>query len=254
MATEPFENIFEDVVAVTEAGARIDFSYHFIISTEAQLAGVPRYVREFGVPSFKIFMNNRGGEGKRLGLPDIDDGFLFRLCEAAAEHGGVVCPHPENIEAAWVLRDRLMAQDPDGRGGLAAWNASRPPFVEADAVQRAGPVRAADRRAALYRAHLVAAGAGGGPARARGRHRHHHRDLPALPDPFDRLAARRRRQDQPAAARARRLRGAVARHRRRRSSTRSRPTTSTAISRARTAASGRRRPAAPASIRCCRCC
>jgi dihydroorotase-like cyclic amidohydrolase len=137
MATDPFEAIFDDVCAMTEAGARIDFSYHFIISTEAQLAGVPRYV-QMGVPSFKIFMNNRGGEGKRLGLPDIDDGFLFRLCEAAAEHGGLVCPHPENIEAAWVLRDRLIAQDPEGRGGLAAWNASRPPFLEADAVQRAG--------------------------------------------------------------------------------------------------------------------
>lgn len=137
MATDPFEALFDDVCAVTEAGARIDFSYHFIISTEAQLAGVPRYV-QMGVPSFKIFMNNRGGEGKRLGLPDIDDGFLFRLCEAAAEHGGLVCPHPENIEAAWVLRDRLIAQDPEGSGGLAAWNASRPPFLEADAVQRAG--------------------------------------------------------------------------------------------------------------------
>src|ERR1043166_1488699 len=138
MATEPFETLFDDVVQVTEAGARIDFGYHFIISTEAQLAGVPRYARDFGVPSFKIFMNNRGGEGARLGLPDIDDGFLWRLCEAAAAHGGMVCPHPENIEAAWVLRKRVMDTDPDGRGGLRAWNATRPPFIEADAVQRAG--------------------------------------------------------------------------------------------------------------------
>lgn len=151
MAIDPFENIFDDVCRVTERGARIDFSYHFIISTEAQLAGVPRYV-EIGVPSFKIFMNNRGGEGKRLGLPDIDDGFLFRLCEAAAETGGLVCPHPENIEAAWVLRDRLIAQDPDGKGGLAAWNASRPPFLEADAVQRAG-LFARQTGARLYIVH-----------------------------------------------------------------------------------------------------
>jgi dihydropyrimidinase len=137
LAIEPFEKIFDDVVAVTQAGARIDFSYHFIISTEDQLAGVPRYVSDYGVPSFKIFMNNRGGEGARLGLPDIDDGFLFRLCEAAAASGGMVCPHPETIEIAWVLRDRLKQQDPDGKGGLATWNGTRPPFVEADAVQRA---------------------------------------------------------------------------------------------------------------------
>ena len=136
MATEPFSTIFDDVVAITHAGSRIDFGYHFIVSTEAQLAEVPDAIAKYGVPSFKIFMNNRGGEGARLGLPDIDDGFLFRLCEAAAKHGGIVCPHPETIEIAWVLRNREKARDPDGRGGLPVWNASRPDFVEADAVQR----------------------------------------------------------------------------------------------------------------------
>jgi dihydropyrimidinase len=166
MASEPFETLFDDVKAVTEAGARIDFGYHFIISTEAQLAGVPRYVAEFGAPSFKIFMNNRGGEGARLGLPDIDDGFLLRLCEAAAANGGMVCPHPENIEAAWVLRNRLMAEDPDGRGGLRAWNATRPPFVEADAVQRAG-LFARETGARLYIVHTSSGAALEAALRAR---------------------------------------------------------------------------------------
>ncbi len=137
MATEPFEDMFDEVCQVTAAGARIDFGYHFIISTEAQLAGVPGYASAHGVPSFKIFMNNRGGEGARLGLPDIDDGFLLRLCEAAAASGGMVCPHPETIELAWITRKRAQAADPNGTGGLTTWNASRPPFVEADAVQRA---------------------------------------------------------------------------------------------------------------------
>ena len=116
----------------------------------------PRYVRDYGAPSFKIFMNNRGGEGARLGLPDIDDGFLFRLCEAAAENGGMVCPHPETIEIAWVLRDRLKASDPEGHGGLKTWNATRPPFVEADAVQRAAYV-AHTAGAPLYVVHTSSA-------------------------------------------------------------------------------------------------
>jgi dihydroorotase-like cyclic amidohydrolase len=156
MATEPFETIFDEVVAVTERGARIDFGYHFIIATEAQLAGVAAYIRNYGVPSFKIFMNNRGGEGARLGLPDIDDGFLFRLCEAAAAGGGMVCPHPETIEIAWVLRDRLKASDPEGRGALKTWNATRPPFVEADAVQRAAYI-AHTTGAPLYVVHTSSA-------------------------------------------------------------------------------------------------
>lgn len=137
LAADPHAATFEEVRTVTEAGARIDFGYHFIISTEAQLAEVPDYIQRYGAPTLKIFMNNRGGEGKRLGLPDIDDGFFFRLAELAARHGGMVAPHPENIEIAWVLRDRAMKADPEGKGGLAAWDASRPDFVEAEAVQRA---------------------------------------------------------------------------------------------------------------------
>jgi dihydropyrimidinase len=158
MATEPFETLFDEVAGVTAAGSRIDFGYHFIISTEAQLAGVPRYIEEYGAPSFKIFMNNRGGEGSRLGLPDIDDGFLLRLCEAAAAHGGMVCPHPETIELAWVMRKRAIESDPDGKGGLATWNASRPPFVEGDAVQRAAYV-AHVAGAPLYVVHTSSAAA-----------------------------------------------------------------------------------------------
>lgn len=137
MSAAPFSEIFDEVVAITEAGARIDFGYHPIVSTEDQLAEVPRYIAEYGAPTLKIFLNNRGGEGARLGLPDIDDGFLFRLAELAAEHGGMINPHPENIEVAWPLRERAMAADPEGRGGLAAWDASRPDFVEAEAVRRA---------------------------------------------------------------------------------------------------------------------
>ncbi|GJD53138.1 Allantoinase [Methylobacterium crusticola] len=156
MASDPFAGVLPEVIAVTQAGARIDFGYHPIISTEAQLAEVERCARELGAPTFKIFMNNRGGEGARLGLPDIDDGFLLRLCEAAARAGGMVCPHPETIELAWVTRERARAADPDGTGGLATWNASRPPFVEADAVQRAGYV-AATAGVPLYVVHTSSA-------------------------------------------------------------------------------------------------
>ncbi|MGA9867515.1 MAG: dihydroorotase family protein [Acetobacteraceae bacterium] len=166
IAAEPFEAIWDEVRAVTEQGARIDFGYHFCISTEAQLAAVPHYIREFGVPSLKIFLNNRRGEGARLGLPDIDDGFLFRLCEAAAAHGGMVCPHPENIEVALVLRDRVRASDPDGIGGLATWNATRPPFVEADALASAALIAAA-AGAPLYAVHTSSAAALNAALRAR---------------------------------------------------------------------------------------
>jgi dihydroorotase-like cyclic amidohydrolase len=137
MSPEPYSGQFETLKSVTEAGARIDFGFHFVIATDDQLAELPRYIAEFGVPTAKLFMNIRGDEGKRLGLPGTDDGFMLRLLECLAAHNGMMCPHPENIEAAWVLRDRVLAQDPEGAGGLATWNATRPPFVEADAIRRA---------------------------------------------------------------------------------------------------------------------
>lgn len=136
MSAEPYGAVLDELRQVTEAGARIDFGLHLVIATEAQLAELPDYIAA-GIPTAKLFMNIRSDEGARLGLPGTDDGFLFRLLETLAAHGGMLCPHPENIEIAWVLRDRILADDPDGAAGLAAWNATRPPFVEAEALQRA---------------------------------------------------------------------------------------------------------------------
>ena len=136
MSPEPYGPIFDELCQITQSGARIDFGFHFVIATEEHLAELPELITR-GSPSAKLFMNIRGNEGARLGLPGTDDGFLFRLLEALATHKGLLCPHPENIEVAWILRDRVTAADPEGKGGLATWNATRPPFVEADALSRA---------------------------------------------------------------------------------------------------------------------
>ena len=136
MSSDPYLPVFDDLCQITETGARIDFGFHFVIATEEHLAELPELIRR-GAPSAKLFMNIRGNEGVRLGLPGTDDGFMFRMLEVLAANNGLLCPHPENIEVAWVLRDRVTAANPDGRDGLAAWNATRPPFVEADALSRA---------------------------------------------------------------------------------------------------------------------
>jgi len=146
--------LIDEICAITAAGSRVDFGLHLVISTEEQLAGVASYAKAYGIPSFKLFMYSRGGEGLRIGLPDIDDGFLFRLAEAVAQCRGILCPHCENIEVAWVLGRRLMAADPEGKGGLAAWNNSRPPFVEAEAVHRVATL-ARQAGAPVYMVHCT---------------------------------------------------------------------------------------------------
>lgn len=159
MSGQPYTpTVFQEIRTAAEAGSLVDFGLHLVISTEEQLASVPTYAREYGIPSFKLFMYSRGGEGARLGLPDIDDGFLFRLAEAVVQSDGVLCPHCENIEVAWVLGARLKASDPEGKGGLAAWNASRPPFVEAEAVHRVATL-AREAGAPVYVVHCTSAAA-----------------------------------------------------------------------------------------------
>jgi dihydropyrimidinase len=93
LSAEPYAPVFDEIRAVTEAGARIDFGFHFVIATEDQLAEVPMLCR-LGSATAKLFMNIRGDEGKRLGLPGNDDGFLFRQLEVLAADGVMLCPHP----------------------------------------------------------------------------------------------------------------------------------------------------------------
>lgn len=154
MSAAPYESLFAEVKALMEAHAAVDFGFHFCISTEEQLAAVERYVRELGVSSFKFFMNFRGDEGKYLNLPANDDGFLFELLRRLARCGGMLCPHPENIELIWRLRREAPAAE--GRGPLELWYDSRPPVAEAEAVQRAAYLaRAAG--APIYAVHVSSA-------------------------------------------------------------------------------------------------
>lgn len=120
---------------VGEQKSVIDFGLHFGLMNDIHLKELPKYIEEFGVCSFKFFMNFRGEEGKYLGVEGIDDGFMFDFFTALANYpGSCIVVHAENIEIGWRLRDRLIAQ---GRTDLRAWTESKPYFIEVEAVQRA---------------------------------------------------------------------------------------------------------------------
>ncbi|HEX3689742.1 MAG TPA: amidohydrolase family protein, partial [Solirubrobacteraceae bacterium] len=145
------DEVLNDAVAVMETDGVIDFGFHFCIVTRDQLAAVPSYTRDLGVSSFKFFMNFRGDEGKYLGLPGNDDGFLFDLMRAAADAGGMVDPHGENIEIIWNLRAQPA---PDDLSPLGIWNHTRPDFAESEAQQRAAFL-ASVTGASMYAVHVT---------------------------------------------------------------------------------------------------
>ncbi len=133
MSADSYAEEFERSRKVMADHARTDFGFHFVLGTPEHLEEIPEYVKRLGVSSFKFFMNFRGDEGAYLGMPGNDDAFMYDLLGTAADSHAMVNPHPENVELVWRLRDEPRREND---GALAAWNASRPPFVEAEALQR----------------------------------------------------------------------------------------------------------------------
>ena len=133
MSADPYEEVFAAADAAMAGNSHTDYGFHFVLGTDEQVAQIPAYARELGVPSFKFFMNFRGDEGKYLGLPGNDDSYMYNLLGVAADAGVMVNPHPENIELVWKLRDQPRDEQIPP---LEAWYRSRPPVVEAEAVQR----------------------------------------------------------------------------------------------------------------------
>ncbi|GAA4507883.1 amidohydrolase family protein [Actinoallomurus oryzae] len=155
MSPKPYEESFTAAHDVMAADAYTDFGFHFCLVSQEQVAAIPRYVEEFGVSSFKFFMNFRGNEGAYLGLPGNDDGFLYDLLKAVAENGAMADPHAENIELVWKLRESM---DKPADAGLDAWNRTRPDFVEAEALQRVAYL-ASVLGASVYAVHTTCAAA-----------------------------------------------------------------------------------------------
>jgi dihydropyrimidinase len=119
--------------------AHIDYAFHFSTASELHIEELESYVRDYGVTSFKYFMNFRNEEGRYLGLDGTDDGYLYDLLKEAArikrngKNVTIVC-HTENIELVNRIRRRMQGE---GRNTLKDWSASKPAFTEAENCVRA---------------------------------------------------------------------------------------------------------------------
>ena len=125
--------VLEEHIERASASSRVDFGFHAVLMTEGHLDELDEVKSRFGLRSFKYFMSFRGDEGKYLGVEGTTDGKLWEIMAAVAERDDLLFVHAENLEVVWSLRDELQES---GRNDLAAWDESRPPFVEAEAVRR----------------------------------------------------------------------------------------------------------------------
>jgi len=135
LSNDSYKDIFDAEHAHATARSHVDFGFHFSSASERHLEEMGDYVRDYGVTSFKYFMNFKGEEGRYLGLDGTDDGYFYALLERAASLGEVtIVVHTENIELVNRFRRATI-----GSGGatLKDWNLSKPAITEAESTIRA---------------------------------------------------------------------------------------------------------------------
>ena len=141
---EAYGEVFRRELQYAVERAHVDFGFHFSTANELHIKELGEYVKDYGVTSFKYFMNFKGEEGRYLGLDGTDDGYFYDLLKESARVGRpiVVC-HTENIEI--VNRERRKVQ---ARGGntLKDWSASKPALTESEPALRAWSSCALPRR------------------------------------------------------------------------------------------------------------
>jgi dihydropyrimidinase len=135
LSTGSYDDIFERELGYARERSHVDFGFHLSMANEVHLQQLAHYVRDFGIGSFKYYMNFKGEEGRYMGLDGTDDGFLYELLGAAAKLPDivVVC-HTENIEIVSRIRRKLQQE---GRDTLRDWGLSKPPITEAENLIRA---------------------------------------------------------------------------------------------------------------------
>ncbi|PNU03345.1 dihydroorotase [Novosphingobium guangzhouense] len=135
LSSEGYGDIFDAEYAHARARAHVDFGFHFSVASERHVEEMARYVADYGVTSFKYFMNFKGEEGRYLGLDGTDDGYFYALLEKAASLGEVtIVVHTENIELVNRFRRASIA---GGGMTLKDWNLSKPAITEAESTIRA---------------------------------------------------------------------------------------------------------------------
>ena len=118
--------------ALGEAGACVDFGFHFGIQREEHIHEIPAIAAETGVQSFKLYFGYE--PDNPIGIVPATDGWVYAtMLKVAKLRKGVVSVHCENTAiAAWIKKEIVAT----GRQDLGAYTESRPAFCEVETIRR----------------------------------------------------------------------------------------------------------------------
>lgn len=134
-----------------DVNCMVDYLLHYSIADQKQIEEIPQLVSDCGVASYKYFMTCRAAESVRLKMQAVDDGLLYNYFVAMRKTGAIPCVHCENMEIYFSLMPQLKAQ---GADDLAAWDAARPSWAEAESIFRAVFLAAKAKCPKIYIVHL----------------------------------------------------------------------------------------------------
>lgn len=118
--------VVPELTAIINKTAYIDMTFYAGIMTPQHIAELDNTVIKLGVTSFKHFLNRP--EYEALGALHPDNGELWQSFTRIKNLGGVAMVHCEDYEIARKIGEVLQKRK--GRKDAAAWNDSRPDFVE----------------------------------------------------------------------------------------------------------------------------
>ncbi len=111
-----------------DANTCIDYGLHLIVTdlNENTVKEIPKVI-ESHITSFKLYTTYRN-------ILMVDDGTIFKIMQEVGKQGGVVGLHCENNDIIESLVSQYLKE---GKTSPEYHAKSRPPFVEAEAVERA---------------------------------------------------------------------------------------------------------------------
>ncbi len=109
----------------------IDVMYHLSIFTNVQMQEMEEYCKQFGVISFKFYMNGVPGV-----FPGTPDGFIHQGFQKVANLGNraIGCVHCEDESMVDIAREQVHNDKPNGT--LADWAEAHPNMAEEEAIMR----------------------------------------------------------------------------------------------------------------------
>ena len=113
--------------------SHVDIIPHLVIGDERQKEEIGKYIGEFGVKSFKAYLNGIPGL-----IPSVSDAFILDVMDEIKKYSedSILCVHTENNGIVADATAKMMKEIPGQEMNSSLWADTHPKICESEAVNR----------------------------------------------------------------------------------------------------------------------